>query len=125
MVVDSSVWLEILARGPLAARCEKYLNDFLEKDDLVISAVTLFEVYKNLKKKFGDEEAVDLLGGLSQCLVVNVNRELALQASDLSLEHGLAMADAMVLACAQRRGAKLLTLDNDFAKIDDAIVLRR
>jgi uncharacterized protein with PIN domain len=124
MMIDSSVWLEILSRGPLAAQCEKQFKA-LKADEIVVSAMTFYEVYRNLKKKFGDESAMNLLGGLSGYQVIDVDRELALRAADLAHETGLAMADAMVLACAQQKGVPLLTLDNDFSKIEGVIVLRR
>jgi predicted nucleic acid-binding protein len=46
--------------------------------------------------------------------VVSLDRQLALVAADLSLEHGLAMADAMVLATARTLNAELITSDQDF-----------
>jgi predicted nucleic acid-binding protein len=46
--------------------------------------------------------------------VAAIDQELALTAADLSLEHGLAMADAIVLATARKFRAELVTSDGDF-----------
>ncbi|MDO8479587.1 MAG: PIN domain-containing protein [Candidatus Rokubacteria bacterium] len=43
-----------------------------------------------------------------------VDEPLALEAADLSLAHGLAMADSLVDATARRFGATLVTRDSDF-----------
>ena len=52
-----------------------------------------------------------------------VTQDLALSAADLSLEHGLAMADAFVLATARQFRAELVTSDRDFEGIDGVIYL--
>ena len=53
-----------------------------------------------------------------------VDESLALEAADLSLARGLAMADAIIYATAQRHGAKLVTADTDFEGLENAIVIR-
>ncbi|HEV2054340.1 MAG TPA: type II toxin-antitoxin system VapC family toxin [Methylomirabilota bacterium] len=42
----------------------------------------------------------------------------------LSLAHGLAMADSLVYATAQRFGATLVTGDSDFEGLPDTVVVR-
>ena len=59
-------------------------------------------------------------GGLRWCplsQVVSLNEELALEAADLSLQYGLAMADAVVYATARHYEALLVTSDADFAEL--------
>lgn len=53
-----------------------------------------------------------------------MDESLALEAADISLAHGLAMADSLVYATAHRYGARLLTADVDFEGLPDAIVVR-
>ena len=48
---------------------------------------------------------------------------LALEAADLSLAHGLAMADSLVYATARRFGATLVTSDSDFEGLPDTVVV--
>lgn len=61
---------------------------------------------------------------LTQYNVLDMTREVVLTAADVSLEFSLAMADSIILAHARLSDAKLLTLDNDFAKIPNVKVLR-
>ena len=49
---------------------------------------------------------------------------LALEAADVSLAFGLAMADSFVYATARRHGAKVVTGDADFEGLPDALVIR-
>lgn len=60
----------------------------------------------------------------SSAWVVDLSRSIALDAADLSLTHGLAMADSLVLAHALAASATLVTLDNDFARVPQVKVLR-
>ncbi|HPI40305.1 MAG TPA: type II toxin-antitoxin system VapC family toxin [Pseudobdellovibrionaceae bacterium] len=120
MVVDSSVWLEIIGNGPLCSKCEKLLKG--EKKQL--SALALFEIYRKLKKKISEEAALEATSYLSQFDVIEVNRDIALHAADLSIEHKLSMADSLMLATAHQHNSNLLTLDNDFVGVPGAIVVR-
>lgn len=49
---------------------------------------------------------------------------LALEAADVSLAHGLAMADSLVYATAPRDGARIVTGDTDFEDLPDTVVVR-
>jgi predicted nucleic acid-binding protein len=51
------------------------------------------------------------------------DESLALEAADISLEHGLAMADSLVYATARRHRAKLVTGDADFEGLPEATVI--
>ena len=52
-------------------------------------------------------------------LVANITAELALAASRLSIKHGLAMADSLILATAQAHRATIWTQDAHFASLPD------
>lgn len=120
MVVDSSVWLEILQGGPLAASCRKALA----RQTVRIPALVLHEVYKKLKSKATEELALETVASLSRYEILDMNRDIALLAADLCLEHEISMADGIVLAHAEILSDKLLTLDNDFSRIGGVQVLR-
>jgi predicted nucleic acid-binding protein len=61
---------------------------------------------------------------MRRATVAPVDESLALEAADISLSHGLAMADSLVYATARRHGAQLVTADTDFKGLPDAIVVR-
>jgi len=53
-----------------------------------------------------------------------VDESIALEAADVALKHGLAMADSIVYATAQRHGAKLVTADADFDGLPNTVLIR-
>lgn len=121
MVVDSSIFFEILSDGPLRNKCEKQIH----KADMYVPALVLFEIYRKLKIKVSEDEALAAIGSLRVYPVLDLTTEVALLAGDLSLEYNLAMADSFVLAHARLLNRPLLTLDNDFANIPGTVVIRK
>jgi predicted nucleic acid-binding protein len=81
------------------------------------------EVYKRLKRELSEDDAVVAVSAMQRTRVVSVDQEIALTAADLSLEYGLAMADAMVLATARKFDAELVTSDRDFEAISGVTYL--
>ena len=61
---------------------------------------------------------------LISATIAPVDEPLALEAADVSLAHGLAMADSLVYATARRFQATLVTGDRDFEGLPGAIVVR-
>ena len=89
-----------------------------------MSAIEIYEVYKVIRRDIGEERAVEAVSALRRATIAPVDEPLALEAADLSLAHGLAMADSIVYATARRFGAKLVTGDADFEGLPDAVVVR-
>jgi predicted nucleic acid-binding protein len=84
----------------------------------------VYEVYKVVRRDLSEERAVEAVSALHRARIVPVDESLALDAADLSLRLGLAMADSLVYATAQRYGATLVTADADFDGLPGAIVIR-
>ena len=120
MVVDSSVFFEILSNGPLREKCEKHIH----KTSVYVPTIVLFEIYRKLKSKVSEHEALAAVAALRANTVVDATTEVALLAGDLSLEYKLSMADSFVLAHAHLLECPLLTLDNDFASAPGTIIIR-
>jgi predicted nucleic acid-binding protein len=70
-----------------------------------------------------EDDAVIAVSAMQRSRVVPVNQELSLLAADLSLQHGLAMADALILATAQAFGAEFVTSDRDFEQVPGVVYL--
>ena len=115
IVVDSSGWIEFLTDGPLAGRYADALEDPAE---VLTPAIVLYEVYKWVRRERGDELALRVAAQLTRTRVVDIDQTIALAAADLSLAHRLAMADALVYACARAHDATLLTSDADFEDLE-------
>jgi predicted nucleic acid-binding protein len=120
IVIDSSGWIEFFTDGPLA---DEYALRLRNLPSVVTPVIVIYEVYKRLKRDLSEDDAVVAVSAMQRSQVVALDQELALNAADLSLEYGLAMADAIVLATARRYGAELITSDRDFEAIPQVTYL--
>jgi predicted nucleic acid-binding protein len=77
-----------------------------------------------IRRDVSEERAVEAVSALQSATLAPVDESLALEAADLSLAHGLAMADALIHATARRHGARIVTADTDFEGLPDATVIR-
>jgi predicted nucleic acid-binding protein len=91
---------------------------------LLVCAIEVYEVYKLIRRDLSEERAVEAIAALHRATIAPVDESLALEAADISLARGLAMADSLVYATAQRHQARLVTADEDFAGLPNAIVVR-
>lgn len=91
---------------------------------MYIPTLVIFEVYRKILLSVSEDQALSAIATISQHEVLELSREVALSAADLSVQYKLAMAASIVLAHAHQLGAVLLTLDNDFSSIPGAQVLR-
>jgi len=110
-VVDSSAWLEYFADGPNAAAFAKPVE---ATRSLIVPTLSLYEVFKRVAQQRGEDEALRAIAVMEQGAVVDLDRATALEAARLSIQHGLAMTDSVMLATAQRHRAVLWTQDSDF-----------
>lgn len=110
-VVDSSGWLEYFAHGSNAG----FFAGAIENTaDLVVPTVSLYEVFKRVVQQRGEGDALRAVAAMQQGQVVELSDTLALAAARLSLDLGMPMADAVMLAAARAWNAALWTQDADF-----------
>ncbi len=121
LVVDSSVWIEIFASGPLAKLCEKEMKN---ATTIIVPTIIIFEVYRKILKGSSEDQALSVVAAMTQYKVEELSQEVALLAGDISKDNNLGTADSLVLAHARNSQAILITLDNDFVGIEDVRVLR-
>jgi len=113
-VVDSCGWLEYFAGGPNA---EFFAPAIEATDDLLVPALTLFEVFKRILQQRAEADALRGIALMRQGRVVELTETLALGAARLSVELGLPLADSIILHTARAHGAVLWTQDAHFADI--------
>ncbi|HEV8132939.1 MAG TPA: type II toxin-antitoxin system VapC family toxin [Acidobacteriota bacterium] len=121
-LVDSSGWLEFFTAGPLAHKYADYLSDL---SAIVTPTVVLYEVYKKVKRERTEEEALIVAAQIHKTYLVPLSGTLALSAAELSIEHRLAMADAIVYATALFHHAELVTSDADLRNLSGVTYLRK
>jgi predicted nucleic acid-binding protein len=115
-VVDSSLWIEYLADGPLADQAEKCIEPL---STCVVPAMVLYELTKWSHRKFEIEKAQAVLSLLTDCNFVAMDASIAAEAAILSLRHKLHATDAIIYATAQLMDAKLYTCDAHFKDLPD------
>ena len=121
VVLDSSGWIEFFAGGPLADRYAAYLTPRYE---LITPTIVLYEVYKKIKRERGEETALLFAGRLNSTHVIHLTESIALLAADVSLRHGLAMADAIVYATAKDQDAEVVTGDADLKDLPGVVYVK-
>ncbi|HJQ41057.1 MAG TPA: type II toxin-antitoxin system VapC family toxin [Thermoanaerobaculia bacterium] len=120
IVIDSSGWVEFFTDGSLS---EAYAARLRHLPTVLTPVIVLYEVYKRLKRELSEDDALVAVSAMQRTRIVPMTGEIALTAADLSLEHGLAMADAMILATARLHRAELVTSDKDFESISGVTYL--
>lgn len=116
ILVDTCCWIEWLTDSPLAHHFEAALRDV---DNLIVPTAVQMELYKWLLRERNMEEAMRVINYSTQANVVPLTQNIALTAGDLSIEHHLSFADAIVYATAQVSQATLLTSDAHFKDTAD------
>ena len=121
VLVDSSGWIEFFTGGPLAERYAAYITP---RYQIITPTIVLYEVYKKIKRERGEETALLFAGRLNATQVVHLTESIAFLAADLSLRHGLAMADAIVYATAKDQEAEVVTGDVDLKDLPGVVYVK-
>jgi len=87
--------------------------------NVVVPTISVFEVFKRTFIEKGRTDALEAVAIMYDGKVVDLDREIALIAADLSFELKLPMADSIILATARAHNATLWTQDEHFKNIDD------
>lgn len=114
-IVDSSGWLEYYSDGPNAQYFLVPLND---ASSLIVPVITIYEVFKVVLRESSENEALQAVAAMQKGKVVDLNAHIAMNASKLSLQHSLPMADSIILATAQVYKCVIWTQDADFRNIE-------
>ena len=115
-LVDSSGWLEYLADSKNA----KLFAPVIEKtDELVISTINLYEVYKKILLEKDENFAIQVIGLMQQAKIIEVNSSIAIQSAKLSYEQKIPMADSLIYITAKQNNAIVWTQDADFKSLDN------
>jgi predicted nucleic acid-binding protein len=115
-IIDSSGWLEYFSDGPNA---KHYLPPLNDSSSLIVPVITIYEVFKVVLKESAENEAFQAVAAMQKGKVIDLNANLAMDASRLSLKHNLPMADSIILATARAHNCVIWTQDSDFQNIEN------
>ncbi|MDM0009002.1 type II toxin-antitoxin system VapC family toxin [Variovorax sp. J22G73] len=107
LVLDSSCWLEVFGATD---RAKLYQAAAADPSLLIVPVVTLYEVYKTLRRIRDTSIASLAAAYMQQGELVELDAALCLAAAD----NGLPFADSLIYATAQARSATLWTQDAHF-----------
>jgi predicted nucleic acid-binding protein len=110
-IVDSSGWLAYFADE---ANAQYFLPPLSDTPSLVVPTITIYEVFKVVLREAGENEALQAAVAMRKGTVVDLTSSLAIEASKISLAHGIPMADSIILATAKEFDATVWTQDSDF-----------
>ena len=113
-IVDSSGWLSFFADEPNA---KHFLPPLKDTASLVVPVITIYEVFKVVLRESSENEALQAAVAMQKGKVLDLTAKLAIDASKLGLQHGLPMAESIILATAQAFKATIWTQDSDFKSI--------
>jgi len=114
-IVDSSAWLEYFSGGPNADHFSPPIED---EDSLVVPVITIYEVFKVVLRESTENNALQAIAAMQKGCVIDLTQSLAIEASKLSLNHNLPMADSIILATAKKHDGTVWTQDVDFQNIE-------
>ncbi|MDR0997989.1 MAG: type II toxin-antitoxin system VapC family toxin [Treponema sp.] len=114
-IVDSSFWLEYFA----GTDSGNVVSEIIENtNDLIIPTITLYEVFKKLLLETTENDALFCIAHMKQGNIINLNDELSLFASRLSIEFKLPMADSIIYATNLKYNCVLWTQDRHFSGLN-------
>lgn len=113
-LVDSSAWIEVLL-GSTTGRT--LLGRLPQKGEWIVPTLVQYEIHKWLARSVSTDRASEFISYSSKCVVVDLDSDIAVGASEVSRLHRLSTADAIIYATALQREANLLTCDAHFQNL--------
>lgn len=110
-VIDSSGWLEYFIGGKNANFFAPVIED---TENVIVPTISIFEVFKRTLIEKNRDDALEAVAMMYAGKIIDLDREIALMAAELSFELKLPMADSIILATARTHDAILWTQDEHF-----------
>jgi len=125
-VLDAFAIMAFFKNEPGRARVEGLFNRASAgMDSLFVTVVNLGEAYYKLRQNLGEAFADQALVRFAQIDidVVDVDRDLTLQAAYTKADRRLGYMDCFAFALAKRLEATVVTGDDDFRRVEDLVAI--
>ena len=99
-VVDTSAWIEWIVGSPVG---ETLAPELPTNDQWVVPAIVQYELSRWLTREMSDAAAVRAIAFSTELVVAPLTTDIATKAAAYAKVHGLATADAIIFATANRR----------------------
>jgi predicted nucleic acid-binding protein len=120
IVIDSSGWLEFITAD---TKVDLFAPYFADESLILVPTIVTYEVRKVLLMRYSKTLADDFVSRAERLPSIPVDINVALDASVLSVQAQLPMADALIYTCAQRNQAQLITSDSHFSGLPNVVVI--
>lgn len=110
-VVDTSAWIEWLIESDTGRKIEGLLPDQAE---WIVPTIIQLELSKWLTREIREDKADQVIAFTETCMVSPLTTRIALLAAELTRQHKLSTADAIVYSTAREHEADLMTCDAHF-----------
>lgn len=125
LVVDAWAWIEYLDGSKRGERVREFLED--DGNDLFCTAISVAEVVsKFLRRDMNPETAFRAMAAFAK--IVEIDGSTAIEAGEIHAKlrkekPDFGLADAFVIAVAEKIGAKIITGDPHFRGVKNAIMV--
>lgn len=119
VLVDSSGWLEYITEDSRAASFAHYLEN---ESAVLMPSLVIYEVYRQLARHRGKPLADRFFSQALHCRVVQFDEMTAVAAADLSLNHRLALTDAILYATARAHHAQFISANTKLRGLPGVII---
>ena len=119
-IVDTSAWIEWLVASWMAKDIEPHLP---QEAEWIVPTIIQLELSKWLTREIGEDKADQVIAFTQTCIVAPLTTRVALLAADLTRQHKLSTADAIVYATAREHKADLLTCDAHFSGLPNVTLI--
>ena len=113
-IVDTSCWIEYLINTPIGTAVAPVIE---KPTELIVPAITLYEVYKKLLLEKDDDYALNIITYMRSGTVIMLDSDLSVLSAQISLKYKLPMADSIIYATCMQHSAVLWTTDKHFKDI--------
>lgn len=117
VLIDSWAWIEYWKGGKLANDAASYIDG---DEESVVSTINLAEVYLWVARAYDEDTAGEKVATMEKrCHVIQVEREIAIEAAKIKRKERLGLADSLILATARQVGGRVVTGDSDMKDLRD------
>jgi len=111
IIIDSSCWVEYFSGTEIS---KKFINFIHNTIDILIPTIILNEVFKKLIYSVPEKEALFAIAQMEESKIIDLSRDLALEAARYSKLYKLPLADSIIYATAMKYNSEIYTLDKHF-----------
>ncbi len=123
VLIDTWTWIEYWKGGELAREAARYIDG---EEESIVSTINIAEICFWVARYYDEAKAREKLETLEKrCHVIAIEKEMAIAAAKIRIQHRLALADSLIVATARSAGGKVVSGDPNMKHLEDVIFLKK